>query len=148
VKRGLPVLCALFGVTLAGFSAAACSGDDELTWLDDGPTPGCRDGDRAEQRYGTACLCCHRGEFSVAGSIDHAGPPVARVVVTDAEGRTVVSTPNSFDNFFGHLRLTPPLSAAVYGPAGDALRMRDLAPDGDCNRCHSAAGPEPPLHGP
>ena len=134
-------------MTVAGFSAGACSGNDEPKWLDDGPTPGCRDGDVAEQRYGAACLCCH-AEFSVAGSIDRAGPPVARVVVTDIEGRSAVSAPNAFGNFFRHFRLTPPLSAVVYGPDGDALEMRDPAPSGNCNACHSAMGPEPMLHGP
>ncbi len=139
---------ALVGVTAAGISATACSGDDEPRWLDDGPTPGCRDGDRAEQRYGTACLCCHQSDFSVAGSIDPAGPPVTRVVVTDREGHSVDTAPNAFDNFFGHFRLTPPLTAVVYGPTGDALAMRDPAPNGDCNACHSAVGPEPLLYGP
>lgn len=126
----------------------ACGGGDDAKWLDDGPTPGCQDGDVAGQRYGTACLCCHQDEFSVAGSADRDGPTVARVVVTDVEGRSVDTAPNSFDNFFGHFRLTPPLSAVVYGPTGDALPMRAPLSSGDCNGCHSAAGPEPLVHGP
>jgi hypothetical protein len=138
----------LVGVTVAGFSITACGSADDPKWLDDGPTPGCRDGDAADQRHGTACLCCHDAEFSVAGSIDRSGPPVARVVVTDLEGRSVVSTPNAFANFFGHFRLTPPLSAVVHGPTGATLAMRDPAPNGDCNACHSAGGSARPLHGP
>ena len=148
MTRSRRLLRGLVGGAVAGLSAAACGGADDAKWLGDGPTPGCRDGDSAGQRYGTACLCCHRAEFSVAGSVDHVASPVARVVVTDVEGRSVDTAPNSFGNFFGHFRLIPPLSAVVYGPTGDAVRMRDQAPNGDCNGCHSAVGPEPLLHGP
>lgn len=139
---------ARLAVLLALFFTPSCGDGSGQTWLGDGPTPGCRDGDVTQQRYGTACLCCHQDEFSVAGSIDRAGPPVSRVVVMDAQGRSVNTAPNSFDNFFGHFRLAPPLTAVVYGPSGDTVSMRTPAPSGDCNGCHSPEGPEPMLHGP
>jgi hypothetical protein len=133
---------------IAALTAASCADSHSSTWLDDGPTPGCRNGDVTEQRYGTACLCCHEDEFSIAGSIDREGAPIVRVIVRDAEGRSVDTAPNSFGNFFGHFDLTPPLFAVVYGPNGDFISMRTAAPSGDCNGCHAEDGAAPPVHGP
>src|SRR5438067_1966187 len=62
----------------------------------------CRDGDPNDQRHGATCLCCHSDEFGVGGSIDRAGPPVARVVVVDARGEIADVAPNPFSNFFRH----------------------------------------------
>lgn len=128
--------------------AAGCGAEEQPVVLDDGPVAGCVDGDRDAQRHGTACLCCHKSEFGVAGSIDHSGPAVARVVVTDSAGDSVDVVPNQFDNFFRHLKLRPPLFPVVYSPDGRALAMQTPAPHGDCNRCHRPLGEATPLQGP
>lgn len=127
----------------------ACSGGEpSSTWLEDGPRPGCADGARETQRHGTACLCCHSDEFGVAGSVDLRGPAVARVVVADGYGNVADMVPNGFGNFFRHLKLTPPLTATVYGEDGQTLTMQSPASSGDCNSCHIASGSAAPLHGP
>ena len=133
---------------LAAAFVVACGDDEQPTFLDDGPRPGCGDGDAKEQRYGTACLCCHRDEFGVAGSVDRAAPPVARVVVTDSAGRSADMVPNAFGNFFRHLDLSPPLSPTVFGHDGRSLTMQTPAPHGDCNACHSPGLAAIPLRGP
>lgn len=114
----------------------------------DGPTAGCVDGDVSEQRHGSACLCCHTGEFSVAGSVDREGPAIARVVVTDRLGQSVDVVPNAFGNFFRHRKLKPPLYPVVFGPDGRALAMQGPAPSGDCNSCHREGGSASMLRGP
>ncbi len=109
---------------------------------------GCFTADPAQQRHGSTCLCCHSDEFSVGGSIDPNGPPVARIVVTDVTGDTRTMAPNPYGNVFAHFTLTPPLRAVAYGPDGGALAMKTAAPDGNCNTCHRAGGAAPPIHGP
>jgi hypothetical protein len=80
----------------------------------------------------------------VAGSVTLSGPPVARVVVTGADGDVADMYVNSFGNFFRHFALSTPVTAVAYGPDGRSVAMRELAPIADCNVCHgtgSAAGP-------
>lgn len=138
-----------FSSAVAALLLSACADAGSSTFfLDDGPRPGCADGARETQRHGTACLCCHADEFGVAGSIDPEGPEVARIVVTDGDGNVANMVPNGFDNFFRHLRLTPPLTATVYGKDGQALSMKDPASSGDCNACHRPEGSAAPLRGP
>jgi hypothetical protein len=110
--------------------------------------PRCVDGDFDRQRHGATCLCCHEREFGVAGSVDPAGPPVARVVVYDARGDVATMAPNSFSNFFRHFTMTSPFRAVAYGPDGRAAWMRQDAPSADCNTCHYAGGPVGLIHGP
>jgi hypothetical protein len=93
-------------------------------------------------------LCCHSDELGVAGSIDPAGPAVARVVVIDATGEASSLSPNRFGNFFRHFPMTPPIRAVVVGPDGRARAMQDGAPHGDCNACHRTGGAASPIHGP
>ena len=140
---------------VVGWSAAismllAGCGDSEpsITWLEDGPRAGCADGARETQRHGTACLCCHSDEFGVAGSVDSRGPAVSRVLVADDHGNVADMVPNGFDNFFRHVKLTPPLTASVYGEDGQVLTMQSKASSGDCNSCHGVHGSAAPLHGP
>jgi hypothetical protein len=108
----------------------------------------CRDGDEKVQRHGTACLCCHGDEFGVAGSIDLAGPAVARVVVTGADGDVADMAINPFGNFFRHFPLATPVQARVLGPDNTSLAMQQLAPSADCNACHFTGGPVAPIFGP
>lgn len=106
------------------------------------------DGDRETQRHGTACLCCHADEFGVAGSVEPNATAVLRVLVRDDYGNVADMVPNGFGNFFRHVKLTPPLTASVYGEDGRVLTMQSEASSGDCNSCHKAKGPAAPLHGP
>ncbi|HEY8089469.1 MAG TPA: hypothetical protein VIF09_16525 [Polyangiaceae bacterium] len=109
---------------------------------------GCRNGPESTQRHGTPCLCCHSDEFGVGGSVDPAGAPVTRVVVTGSDGDVADMAVNSFQNFFRHFPLAPPVRAVVYGPDGSAVAMRELAPSADCNACHFHGGPVSPIVGP
>jgi hypothetical protein len=108
----------------------------------------CRDGDERVQRHGAPCLCCHSDEFGVAGSVDTSGPPVARVVVTGADGDVADMAINPFGNFFRHFPLATPVRAVALGPDGAATAMQQLAPSADCNACHFVGGPVPPISGP
>ena len=113
----------------------------------------CADGDRDVQRRGTACLCCHSGEFFAAGSLDGAGrangardaAPIAHVEIIDALGRRVTVEPNALGNFFSHERLVAPLRASIIDANGRMSSMRADAPSGDCNACHVAGGAALPI---
>jgi hypothetical protein len=110
--------------------------------------PRCADGDPTEQRHGATCLCCHSDEFGVGGSVDRGGSPVTRVVVTDARGDVASMAPNLFANFFRHFPMSGPFRAVVVGPDGRTASMKADSPSADCNACHYAGGPSPPIHGP
>jgi hypothetical protein len=114
----------------------------------DSPKQQCREGDPSQERHGTDCLCCHAVEFGVAGSVNLDGPLVTRVLVTDARGRSADMAPNAYGNFFRHDALEPPLKAVVFGPDGRASAMKQTVTEASCNRCHSAGGMVPPIHGP
>jgi len=120
---------------------AGCGGP-----LADDPST-CREGDPAAERWGTDCLCCHE-ELGVAGSVDPAGPTIARVVVVDGRGRRAVMSPNPYGNFFRHVQLEPPLEIRVEGPDGSVSVMQGLSPHGSCNRCHGQAGGPAVVSGP
>ncbi len=95
----------------------------------------CDDGDPTRERWGANCLCCHADEFGVAGSLPKdAG--IATVFVVDNDGRTAEMSPDIFDNFFRHRKLTPPLRATVRFTDGSARSMKSPAPHGSCNACH------------
>jgi hypothetical protein len=108
----------------------------------------CEPGDPQRERFGTNCLCCHSGEFGVAGSVDPMGAPVARVVVTDALGNRAEMAPDPYGNFFRHLPLTAPLVAVAFGPDGRARAMPMPAPHAACNECHRPGGAAPRISGP
>src|SRR5206468_2824625 len=55
---------------------AGCAGPSDAA--DSAPAL-CEGGDAARERHGTDCLCCHTGEFTVAGSVE-TGSDVATVV--------------------------------------------------------------------
>jgi len=135
--------------------AAACGGEpapDSASTIEVAPAPpdaaSCRDGTEAMQRHGTACLCCHSDELGVAGSVNPAGPPVARVVVTGADGDVAEMSVNGFGNFFRHFPLATPVRAVVVAPDGRTIAMRELAPSADCNACHYDGGFAAPIFGP
>jgi hypothetical protein len=118
-------------------TAAACStGPDGRAGaaVDVGP---CGDGDPNHERWGTSCLCCHRHDFGVAGSIAK-GSGVVDILVEDRDGRTAEMSPDIFDNFFRHRKLTPPLVATITFVDGEQRVMRD-APHGSCNGCHGVS---------
>lgn len=94
-------------------------------------------GDPNAERYGTSCICCHSGEFGVAGSLAHdAG--VATILVEDHDGKTAEMSPDPYDNFFRHRPLSPPLSATVIFENGERRTMKGPAPHGSCNACHDS----------
>jgi hypothetical protein len=95
----------------------------------------CRDAEPKTEGHGTSCLCCHQGEFGVAGSVAH-DSGVDMIFVTDRDGRTASMAPNGFDNFFRHRKLTPPIQATVVFMDGETRRMPEGAPHGSCNACH------------
>jgi hypothetical protein len=119
-------------VSAALVAACSESGDNPLAPADFAP---CRVGEKLRERHGTSCLCCHNGEFGVAGSVAHdAG--VSTIFVSDAEGRTASMFPNIFDNFFQHRQLTPPLTPMIIFDNGEVRTMKQKAPHGSCNACH------------
>jgi hypothetical protein len=103
----------------------------------------CLEGDESLERHGTACLCCHEGEFGVAGSVAP-DSPVDRITVIDAVGQRAVMAPNPYDNFFRHVPMEPPLSVTMWLDDGTTKTMTD-APSGDCNTCHGIEGSAPRL---
>jgi len=102
----------------------------------------CDPGDPADERYGTSCLCCHTGDFTVAGSVDRAAPP-ARIIVVDRAGARAEMSPDPYGNFFRHVPLVPPLTATVIGIDGGSRVMPIAAPHADCNECHRPGGSAP-----
>jgi hypothetical protein len=148
LSRFRPIAKLFAPLSLVPAALISSCGSEHPAYVDDGPRSGCGDGDVFEQRRGTACLCCHADEFSVAGSVARTGPPVARVIVTDRIGRAVDMAPNAFFNFFRHFELSPPLRPVVYAADGRELAMKQPAASGDCNACHRAGGPMPEVHGP
>jgi hypothetical protein len=146
------VLCvAVVGAVGCESSSSVGEGRADLGAADASPRApitevACAPGDRAVQRHGARCLCCHSDEFSFAGSVDARGG-VAQVTVTDARGETRKVAPNLFGNFFGHFPLTPPFRASVTRADGRVSEMRADAPHADCNACHAAGGPTRPIGG-
>lgn len=125
---------------LAGCSSAAPSTPIVADGGASAPTTTCADGDPDRERYGTDCLCCHTGQFSVAGSVS---PAVARVVVTDATGNRFDIAVNPYGNFFRHTPLVAPLRASLVFTDGGTREMRGDAPSGACNGCHGAPAGAP-----
>lgn len=136
----------LFAAFLMG-GAAGCSsrspaaGSADAGSADAAPDLGaCRDGDREHQRYGANCLCCHKDTFGVAGSVAHdAG--VELVKVRDRDGKIAEMYVNTYDNFFQHRRLTPPISATIVFADGTERTMPEPAPHASCNACHGQKTP-------
>jgi hypothetical protein len=157
VRRLVLVVACAAGAGLAscgggagGASSSSAGGSPDTVAVAPSPpdASSCRNGPESTQRHGTPCLCCHSDEFGVGGSVDPAGAPAARVVVTGSDGDVADMTVNSFDNFFRHFPLATPVSAVVYGPDGRSVAMRELAPSADCNACHWTGGPVSPIVGP
>jgi hypothetical protein len=113
----------------------------------DVPQASCTTGDPDVERHGTSCLCCHDGDFGVAGSVARdAG--VARILVTDRDGRVADMAPNPYGNFFRRRQLSPPLTARIVLDDGRVRAMTTAAPHGSCNACHGVGLARPPLGAP
>ncbi len=142
---------AALAAMMVGCAAAddgASTGTTSQAYVPPADAASCDQGDPKRERFGTNCLCCHTGDFTVAGSIDLLGAPVARVVVTDANGNRAEMTPDPFGNFFRHVPLSPPLTAVAFGPDGRARAMQMPAPHAACNECHHPNGVAPRITGP
>jgi len=107
----------------------------------------CTEGDPGRERHGTDCLCCHGGDFSVAGSIA-AGAPIVAVEVDDAAGTHLVMPVDAYGNFFQHEPVAGPLRARTVDALGRVRTMVGRAPHGSCNRCHAAGLQPGPLDAP
>ncbi len=129
-------------------AAASDAGASASGYVPPDDAAACDPGDPQRERHGTSCLCCHTGDFTVAGSIDLTGPAVARVEVTDGFGNRAVMSPNPYGNFFRHNPLVPPLRVKVVGPDGSERSMRMPAPHTNCNECHRPGGAAPRIAGP
>ena len=140
------VLCAALGCGAPARTAdtgPGDAGDEPASALGYVPPPdaaACEPGDPSRERYGTSCLCCHTGDFTVAGSVDLLGPGVLRVEVSDGYGNRSVMSPDPYGNFLRHNPLVPPLDVRVVGLDGRERRMLAPAPHTNCNECHRPGG--------
>jgi hypothetical protein len=125
----------------------AASPPSATTPRDAGAEAACEPGDKATQRFGTDCLCCHTGEFSVAGSVDDASL-VDYIRVVDEDRNWVTTRPNGLSNFFHHERLRGTLEITLFGKDGRSISMKSRAPHGSCNACHRPGGTAPRLRAP
>lgn len=106
-------------------------------------------GTGSSMRPGDACNRCHR--FAIGGTVYPTGhEPLfcngvsgstegVSVVVTDKNGVQATLAVNSVGNFYRSFGLTPPYKVKVTSPKGERV-MSGAAPDGDCNKCHTASG--------
>lgn len=114
---------------------------------------------------GRACIDCHTREddgprLLVGGTVyptlrerddcygidGRTGASPVRVVLTDAQGRTLELPVGASGNFYAEAKrqsLTFPLRAKVTSARGERS-MKDPVPHGDCNVCHSEASPKAP----
>lgn len=115
-------------------------------------------GDRGNKLMhpGMACLDCHKRDgdpgiqFAFAGTIyptahepdDCYGSTdaTAKVIVTDAKGKTATALANASGNYYFQGTLVPPLSAKVVSANGTTKAMKGTVPNGDCNGCHTQDG--------
>ena len=102
---------------------------------------------------GTACVACHlatnAGALHVAGTVYTSahepdgclGVTDVKVVVTDAQGAPHTLDVNSSGNFVDGtlLGFSTPMQVAVTRN-GKTNTMVGSVTDGDCNKCHTAAG--------
>ena len=118
-------------------SCIGCSGSaGDGTPGNEADTSLCATGMPERERHGGDCLCCHSGEFSVAGSTLPSAE-IQRVIVRDANGLILVMPVDPYDNFFQHTAVAPPLRASIVDARGRERIMQMLAPRGSCNACHA-----------
>jgi hypothetical protein len=134
VRASIPaVTVARWTVAIVILALGGCTADQGVS--QDGVFPEeCDEGEPTMQRWGTDCLCCHDGQFSMAGSVA-IDAEVAEIRVTDGTNQAIVA-PNIHANFFRHVQLNPPLRASLVFTDGHEVAMQKPAPDGACNRCH------------
>jgi hypothetical protein len=102
------------------------------------------------------CVTCHTAEnegprYAIAGTLFPTGHEPddcngisgaasgAKVVITDANGTDHELAPNDVGNFFFNGSIPKPYTAKVVSDAGERLMVTPQQ-DGDCNKCHTAAG--------
>lgn len=103
---------------------------------------------------GGACIGCHsRGEgpsFSLAGTVYPTahepddcngveGANDVHIVITDANGDTLMLSVNAAGNFFSSTRIALPFHAKVV-TLGQERAMAAAQMTGDCNSCHTESG--------
>jgi hypothetical protein len=106
----------------------------------------------AEMDPGAACITCHLRKgpnFTIAGTVyptahepnDCYGISSAtlKVVVTDAQGKTLTLGVNQTGNFRSNSPLAPPFHVKVVDGTKERLMAGSLTA-GDCNSCHTVGG--------
>jgi mono/diheme cytochrome c family protein len=103
---------------------------------------------------GMPCIQCHTSDegprFSIAGTVYPTiaepdlcyGAPSssgAQVVITGADGRVVMLSPNSAGNFYSEVAIAKPYHAKVV-KNGSERAMTAEQTSGDCNGCHTPSG--------
>ncbi len=101
---------------------------------------------------GRACLSCHGGRFSFAGTVfptahetdmcNGSGVAGASIIVTDATNRSQTITPNSAGNFYSQIAIKPPYTVKLtyQGRERDMTGLTTTPTNGDCNSCHTMDG--------
>ena len=107
-----------------------------------------------EMNPGMACIQCHVSDegprFSIAGTLYPTahepdlcngvdGGNGARVVITAADGTTLMLEPNRAGNFFAERLLALPYQAKVLFMGRERV-MTEPQTSGDCNGCHTQTG--------
>lgn len=128
-----------------GTSAPICSSGATWTRGDHGS---------AEMNPGRACLACHATMHGPALSIAGTVYPTAHepdlcdgadlasggsVVITGADGQTLMLQPNAAGNFETGAHVAIPFTAKITY-AGRERAMSDSQTSGDCNGCHTQDG--------
>jgi len=144
--------------------AAADAGEDDAAGIDgvSDTQPICTSGnDWAKGNHGSssmnpglACLACHATmngpSLTFAGTVyptahepdlcdGAAGSDGARVVITGADGNTVMLTPGAAGNFDSATKVMLPFTAKVTYQ-GRTRAMTATQTSGDCNGCHTQSG--------
>jgi len=123
--------------------AAACGGSSPTS-----SAPGGGGGSVASHNAGRDCLTCHRGEFSVAGTVfrvDGSAYPGATVRLTtapDGSGSVVLTVAaDASGNFYSSRSVAfgSGLYADVTGTGGARRAMKAVVTVGACNSCHDTS---------
>lgn len=110
-------------------------------------------GHNTMMRPGGACITCHSGDegpiYSIAGTVyptvhepddcNGSSDPNTKVVITDANGKTLTLPINAAGNFASGQTIALPYTAKV---VSGTKERKMIAPqsEGDCNSCHTEQG--------
>jgi hypothetical protein len=106
-------------------------------------------GNGQDMRPGNDCKACH--SFTIAGTIyptahepnncDGTAAGGLKVVITGADGSTVMLTPSATSgNFYSNTNIKTPFTAKVTNSSGAVRMMVASQTAGNCNSCHTPDG--------